>query len=210
MAPRFRTTTWYWPICVASSATAMIWPSTLVVGACGVKVSERVAFLRNQPVAFERFARAFGEHRLGHFAGPVHHGGGHVRSLVADDVARTDVVDRFADVHDRVALVELTVQAFHVDLVSRAADHVVVAEREDVRRIQGLLLGEHAGLGQERGDRRERNGVDGAVERFAAQAGLQARAAVLRNADVGIAIGAIRQRQHVTRIDEVWVLDLRD
>ena len=73
-----------------------------------------------------------------------------------------------------------------------------------------LLFREHAGLRQERGDRRERDRVD----RDRRESSLRSRGC--RRAPLycemhhaGVAVGAVRQRQHVTGIDEVRVLDLR-
>ena len=97
----------------------------------------------------------------------------------------------------------------HVNLMTRAADHVVIAERQDVRGTSAWSRVSTVGF--ERNEAMAENGIVsiGPSSVFAAQARRKARTAVLRNAHVGITAGAISQRQHVTRIDQVRIFDLR-
>ena len=71
---------------VASSAMAMMLAVRLSpVGRMRREAQRRFAVLLHQPVATQRLARAFGEHRLGHaLARSVHHGGGRRSGLVTD------------------------------------------------------------------------------------------------------------------------------
>ena len=161
----------------------------------------------DQAVTGKRLARTLAETGLGDSAvvsttAVATYAGG----FVSEDVVRVgDVTNRIADVHDEETLFHRRRSDYsHIRFVARAADHVLVAEREDVRSRECLLL-ESARweAGQERGDRRERNGVDRAVERLAAQTRLRRAPLYCEMHTLGVAIGAIRQRQHVARIDEV-------
>ncbi len=168
-----------------------------------------LAFLRHQPVAAQRFASAFGEHGLGDLAGVVHDRRCDIGGLVADQVVGLEIDDGLADMHDRETLIHRRIEVAHVGFMTMATDHVSVAERHDVRGREHLFLGYDAGLGEEGRDGRECHRIDGPLEIFAAQARLQSRAAVLRDEHMRVAAGADGQREHVTGIDEVWILDLR-
>ena len=86
----------------------------------------------------------------------------------------------------------------------------MVAESEDVRRGERLLLRQHAGLatGTRRWPRTEscRSGRRASSLR---SRGCRRAPPYCEIITLRVAVGAVRQRQHVTGIDEVRVLDLR-
>src|SRR6185436_2379670 len=119
------------------------------------------------------------------------------------------------DVNDAVAAVGGgAADALGIDLVARCADHVTIAQSDDVRRFLDLIAVEQRRAAHEAGNHVIRNRSDRLAERLAAHLRRQALAAAALGRTATVADGDARlavdvdELEHVARIDQVRVLDL--
>ena len=162
-----------------------------------------------QAIAAQGLARRVDQQRLGGIPGALHQRGGGVDSDVANHLAVIRVAQRICDVHHGEAGILGRRKIAHVHFVAGACDLVHVAEREHVGRVTDVIVGHDRRPRQERGDGGIGNGRDGALERRAAQTRIQAHRTGLLEAHLRTAVGTERQRQRVTRINDVRIRNLR-